>query len=765
MNACRALLLVLAGTFAMELSAATYAGRPVREVLAELQRSGLTLVYNDVLVPASMRVLAEPAALSGLPLLNEILAPHGLRTQAMGPATWAVVAGQAPAPATGPRDDAARRPPAALAEVVVTASQYSLSGPDPEVATFLTRDELRSLPKMADEPLRAVHRLPGAASNGVSGLAHMRGGAENETQILLDGMPLLEPFHLKNFFSPVSVLDAEIVDSLEVYAGGFPVDYGGRMSAVVDVRSVDPTGDEDYALGLSLFHLSALAGDTFAGGRGRWLVSGRRSNLSEVIELAKNDFGEPRYLDSFLKAEYDLSDRTTVAGHVLFAEDRIEVNDKDATEFAKTTDRNAYLWATVEHEWSDELLGRALVSWTTVDKDRRGTVVDPAGATGTVDDQRDSHIALLRIGVEQGDDQLRWRAGLDAAWMYAEYTYASTYQTNADFPFPGDPPRSIQRELAPEPDGTATGAFVDARWRITDRLTGELGLRWDDQTYDDVDGGTQLSPRANLLYDLSPDTQVRASWGRFHQAQGINELQVEDGIDTFFPPQRADHLILSVEHALTERISARVEAYYKDYDELQPRYENLFDPLVLLPELQPDRIGVAPTGGLVRGLELLVRDRTAQPWGWWLGYTWSRATETVDLVDVTRSWDQRHTWNGGVSWTEGPWDLALAGTWHTGWPSTPATLAPDPDATIEIGPRNSTRYDSFRSVDLRAAYSFALGDTRLQAFVEVVNLFALKNPCCVEYTVVDDGAGGTVLREDFDYWPRIVPNLGVIWRF
>ena len=134
------------------------------------------------------------------------------------------------------------------------------------------------------------------------------------------------------------------------------------MSAVVDARSVDPVGDGTYALGLSLYHLNALAGDTFADGRGRWLASARRSNLAQVINLAESDLGEPRYVDTFVKAEYDVSDQTTVAAHALFAEDRIELNDNDETEFAKTTDRNVYLWATAEHQWSDELLGRALVA-------------------------------------------------------------------------------------------------------------------------------------------------------------------------------------------------------------------------------------------------------------------------------------------------------------------------------------------------------------------------------------------------------------------
>ncbi|MEO7385561.1 MAG: TonB-dependent receptor, partial [Gammaproteobacteria bacterium] len=708
------------------------------------------------LVPAGLKVLAEPYAAGGIEQLNEVLAPHGLTTRSVAPGTWAIVAGAPPdkSPEPTAATKAAPSTRSALAEVVVTSSRYNLANAEPEVATFLTQQELRSLPKMADEALRAVHRLPSAASNGLSGLAHMRGGDDDETQILLDGMTLQEPFHLKDFFSPISVLDSAIVGSLDVYAGGFPVDYGGRMSAVVDARSVEPRGDAHYALGLSLFHASALAGATFADGRGHYLLSARRSNLAQLINIGESNLGEPRYLDAFLKAEYNLDDQTTVAGHALLAEDRIELNDSDETEFARTNDRNVYLWATAEHRWSEELVGRALAGWTTVDKERTGTVDDPAGETGAVQDLRDSHSALLKVELDLGDDDLRWRAGVDVAWLAAEYSYASTFETGAE---------SIARNLAPQPEGTGTGAFVAARWRINDVITGEVGLRWDNQTYDKVDGGTQLSPRANLLYDVSPDTQLRLSWGRFFQAQGIGELQVEDGIDTFSPAQRADHLILSVEHAVSDGVSLRVEAYYKDYDELKPRFENLFDPLVILPELQTDRVEVDSTSGRVRGLEVLIRDRSAQPWGWWLGYTWSRAEEKVEMVDVPRSWDQRHSFNGSLSWTEGPWDLALAGTWHTGWPTTPVSLVPGPD--LELGARNAARFDAFRSVDLRAAYIFALGDTELLTFVEITNVLAFKNPCCVEYSVTDDGSGGSVLAQDFDYWPRFVPNIGILWKF
>ena len=91
--------------------------------------------------------------------------------------------------------------------MVVAASRYSLSSEIPDAHTFLTQGEIEGMPRLADDSLKAVHRLPGAASNGVSGLAYMRGGDSNETLVSLDGFPLYEPFHLKVLLSPTSLLD------------------------------------------------------------------------------------------------------------------------------------------------------------------------------------------------------------------------------------------------------------------------------------------------------------------------------------------------------------------------------------------------------------------------------------------------------------------------------------------------------------------------------------------------------------------------------
>ena len=59
-------------------AAPPYAGRRLSDVLRELGQLGLKIVYSDETVPDRLKVEREPIAHSGRPLLEELLAPHGL---------------------------------------------------------------------------------------------------------------------------------------------------------------------------------------------------------------------------------------------------------------------------------------------------------------------------------------------------------------------------------------------------------------------------------------------------------------------------------------------------------------------------------------------------------------------------------------------------------------------------------------------------------------------------------------------------------------
>jgi outer membrane cobalamin receptor len=739
------------------IAAPPYAGRALEEALRDVAGNALRLVYNSELVPPDARVAREPPAGAVEAVLAALLAPHGLRLERVGPSTYAVVR----VPETPPAP-AAALPPGALDAIVVTASRYDLAAEFPAAHTFLTDAQIEALPKLADEPLRAVHRLPGAASNGLSGLAHLRGGEENETQILLDGMPLYEPFHLRNFLSPVSLLDAAIVGSLDVYTGGFPAQYGERMSAVVDVRTRTPAAPREWQVGANLFHASATSAGTFGGGHGSWLAALRRSHVSTYAELANSAIGEPAYRDGFAKAQYEVGPRTQVSLTLLRAADEIAIGDD--FEAANARYDNEYAWATVQHRWSEHASGTVIASYTEVGSRRRGTLDDPAGRTGRIDDAREYRAWGLKADAVVERGHVLWRVGGEARDLAATFDYAALLVYRAGQPFPASAARSESRALALSPRGTQYAAYVAARWQPAPAFTAESGLRFESQDYETVDADALFSPRVSLRWDMAAGWRLRGSLGRFRQAQGINELQVEDGVQRYFPAQRADHAVLGLEREFDDGLTLRVEAYSKRYRSLRPRYENLWNPLALLPELAPDRARIAPTSARADGMEFLATwAPEASAWRGWLGYTLARVRDRVDGVDLPRAWDQRHALSTGADATVGAWDLALAATVHQGWPTTPVRLDAASGA-VAIGARNSARLGTYASVDVRAGRRIAVGAGTLRVYGEVTNVLARRNPCCRRYTVEPD-ANAWRLDVDERIWPRIVPSVGFAYEW
>ena len=742
-------------------NAAEVANRRVTEVLGELRQEGYVFIYSTHVLPSHVRVLGEPAATGGIERAEEILAPHGLILIQAAPKVYSIVR----RPARTQIATEQTTPRAEVEEVVVQTSRYMLDTSYLANASFLTQDQLKNLPQLADEPLRAVQRLPGSATNGFSSIGPVRGGEPNETAIVLDGLRLYEPFHLKNFQNPVSLLDARLIEGIEFYSGGFPALYGDRMSAIVDARSVRPGAPRYYELGLNFFHASALASTAFADGDGHLLLSARRSNVGNLVQFSEKDFGEPNYQDGFARIDYDFNERTNGSFELLVSSDSIDALRARETQQAHAEYRNVYAWATLEHGWTDTEDSRLILSYTDLANSRRGRIDEPL-RTASVNDERHFHVIGLRAENALEGWGLKHRFGVEVRRLWGEYAYESDVSWAADAPFPGSPAVRIQRSSTPEPQGYEALGFWDVRADLTERFSLQSGLRIDTQTYDGSGDGEQWSPRLSALYAFGEQTHLRASWGRFHQAHGINELQVEDGADRFHPAQRADHFILSFDHAFELPFDIRVEAYRKHYRRLNPRFENLFDPLALFPESEFDRVMIDPQSARAVGIETLVRLRPVGAWSGWLGYTWSRVEDRIHGQDVPRSWDQRHAINFGLVWSNGAWTVSIANSYHSGWPTTALALDPtSSDPRLTTNARNRTRLDAFNSLDFRMTRSFALSRGVLEGFVEVTNATSRQNPCCVDYNAIAIEDGVLDYSRDVDTWLPLVPSVGVLWRY
>ena len=764
-----AISLLLAATHS---DAANYASRRIGTVLDELRAQGLIFIYNTEIVPDTLRVDGEPTSRSGIELAKEILAPHSLGLSPVAPGIFAVIHQAQAEEEAGRPDPVPLRAEQPLDEIVVLGSRYAFATDVDASQFFLSQEQVKNMPRLADETLQALQRLPGTTTNGFSSMSSIRGGDPHETAIVLDGLRLYEPFHLKNFLSPVSLLDSRLIQSMEFYSGGYPVMYGDRMSAIIDATSVQPTAKRYYEAGLSLFHINALASAEISD-NAELLVSARRSNAGFIADLSESDAGEPNYWDGFVRFKYRISDATNVSLQTLVSGDRIDAIKDSRKQLSRVEYESSYTWATLNHNWSEQTSSRLIASYTDVTNEREGQVNDPGRRTAHVVDRRSFHVIGLRLDNRQGSsllgqDALHYSYGLEVRRLWADYTYASDVHFSADFPYPGSPPVDSQRTAAPQPAGFESSGYLDTRIKVSNKWTAQLGLRFDTQTYDGTGDGEQWSPRFGLLYALNRTTDFRASWGRFFQSQGINELQVEDGVDHFYPAQHADHAIVSVSHALESGVDLRLEAYRKDYRRVNPRFENLFDPQVLLPETEPDRVMIAPHSARSEGIELLLQLRPHGAWSGWLSYTWSRARDLIDDMYVARSWDQSQAASLGLVWTRGSWSVTAADTYHSGWPTTVLEIVPGVGGSpsqVRTGPRNAERHAVYNSFDLRIAKTFVIGRGALDVYVEGSNLFSQRNPCCVEYEVTSAPDGSLQVNRDVDNWLPFVPSAGILWRY
>lgn len=655
--------------------------------------------------------------------------------------------------------------------IAVSASRYEILRDISTSRFVLDQRTIQNMPDLGEDPIRVVQRLPGAAASGASAKTHFRGGESDEIGIMLNGQRLFDPFHIRDYQSIFSTIDSRAIEGVEVYTGGFPVQFGNRMSGMVLMESLESLRPRHTEVGLSVFNTSLLTAGNEVDRS--WVFSARRGNLDLVIDP---QFGSPSYYDVFADYTWDVSPNTTISVNGLYADDRVELileTDPEELEQVVSNTENAQFWVSMNNRWSEELSSRTVLSAVSFDNRRTGSLNDEEKIVATVFDDRN----IRQFGFRQdfkytnsGRHHVQW--GLQVKYAEADYDYANT----ADyFGLPAmfvDQEESTSLALSASPQGAAYAFYFSDRWKISDRSIVEWGLRWDDQTYTDVSSDAQLSPRLSYMGSLGDKTELRLSWGRYHQSQEINELQIEDGIDQFWPAQRADHLIAGIRHSFDNKLSMRVELFHKDIQQVRPRFENLFDPLGLIPEVQPDRIRLDPSSAQSQGLEITL-DRSDGPLTWWASYVFSEVTDRVDDKDQLRSWDQRHAVQGGLSWGNEKWDVSLAGSVHSGWPLTELYLVEDgvdDEGEIEYvavpGSRNAERHSTFASLDFRISRKWKLQRGSLMAFFEVSNLTNRSNACCLDFDFEEDeDTGEDVFERGVDYWIPLLPAIGVLWEF
>lgn len=674
--------------------------------------------------------------------------------------------------------------------ITVTPSRFTIMGTEPTTQQSLTNQEIATVPQVGDDFFRAISRLPGIGSNDFSARMTVRGGEFDEVLVTLDGLQIYEPFHVKEVDGgAISIIDVAAIDGIDLLTGGFPANYGDKMSGVFNIKSrqVKP-GERKFSVGLSLLNFKALGEGRFANDKGSWLISARRGYIDYVLKLTGDDEQlKPTYYDLYSKVDYQIKNNAIISVNFLHAGDKLSYAGVDKYDGNSLTSRygNSYGWLSLKYIPSDRLTINSILSTGEVDKYKFWEILNTyeiglyEGITEySVSDQRDFRFIGFKTDWEYSASQnylIKFGVEQKKIWSDYDYLYQDFYSYYIDSLRQAQPNGIDSIDTEFEKSGNQFSTYFTNRVRLSNHLISEFGVRYDYTSYSNDE---LISPRLNAVYNFGDRTSVRAGWGYFYQSEGIDNIFIGDGETDFFPAEKAEHWIISLEHSFKNGIKLRLEGYYKIYSNLRPDMRSSVYSLDPFPELSDYRTIFYRAKSYSRGIELYLKKEMVNKFSWCLSYAYAKAEDSLDHIYFPQQddrrhydevlptpYDQRHTLYfdfGYRPWSN--WLINIAWQYHTGWAYTNNILDDDlyfPRWTYNGQMRG--RHKPFSRVDLRINKYFKITKGRLTTFIELINVLNRKNIRAYEFKYIRIGDNWYPEKRP-EYWLGILPSFGLTYQ-
>lgn len=413
--------------------------------------------------------------------------------------------------------------------------------------------DIERLPGLAEaDVLRAVEVLPGVVSTSdFSASFNVRGGAADQNLILLDGIPIYNPFHLGGLFS---VFNADMVGRAELLAGGFPARYGGRVSSVLDVRTDAGDGELGVDAGVSLLASRAAV----SGGLPRaWTRELGLGPVNARVSFRRSYFDV--LLRPFFDFPYHLTDVQGAAE--VWTDNGVWTFTGYTGEDVLDLRRSADFPLAFRLDWGNEIGGvrwRGLLSDVRVDGRLSSSSFETSiGFPGFDDTRIGSRISDVRGGLDLGIPLGEAVLGVGGELVRIAFdngfeTGGTVFQANAD-------------------RGWLTSGYAQLEWESADWRV-ELGGRVDVWDPESAPASVEPAPRLAVKRFLGDAVALKLAVGRYTQAlHSLRDEEVPIGVDLWVtagdraPVLVSDQAQLGVEVA-AEAWTGSAEAYYRTFD-------------------------------------------------------------------------------------------------------------------------------------------------------------------------------------------------------
>ena len=615
--------------------------------------------------------------------------------------------------------------------------------------------EVLSLAGGGEDIFRSISTMPGVvARSDASAQFYVRGGTPDQNLIIIDDVPVFNPYRLKALGGPISMFNPDVIESVELLPGGFSAQYGDKLSSVLVARNREGNRFEPHAkTSMSLIDMRILAEGPLprSGEEGSWLISGRRTYYDILLEkLADLPAGTvfPNFRDFQVKIVYDLSPEQKLRFNFIDSKEEMILKDlevegegedddifKDADFFELSNEIDSRLtsvsWVNAFRDvsLSNLTLSRYNDTWT-MNIEAGDNSFSPVIDMRKMEIREDlRHIVSptnsLKIGIAVSD--LITDIGISLTQDSSSY-YASNPEDRRE-----DDDNILSRDIRLQNASSGTGLYILDEWEIIPPYLAILtGFRADHSTFTNE---WVYSPRLSLSLNLNHWASLHLGWGHYYQAPNFVSLferfEREITWNLFetikLGTEKAEHTLLGLELHPTSNYAIKFEIYYK-------HLEDLVMPMDSVNNFIPDNSGL----GFAYGYEFFLQ-RLEVPGNLlsgWISYSNGITKEKgIEGYYYFREFDQTHSVSivGRLQLTQ-MISVNTQFSYGSGFPWTPpqrdvsGSVLRDENGDILFGERNSSRYPAYERLDLRMTLSGVLfQELKAEVYLELVNATNHKN--------------------------------------
>jgi outer membrane receptor for ferrienterochelin and colicin len=651
--------------------------------------------------------------------------------------------------------------PYQLDEVTVQDDYFSKSPLEKVSTTKFNYEEIRRSPGAFEDVVRALSVLPGVAqaAAGRNDLI-IRGGAPYENLFLVDGIKIQNINHFGNQGStggPISYINLDFVKSTSFSAGGFPVNYGDKLSSVLSIKLKNGRSDRiggkatisSSQFGLNLEGPIAKNSD--------FIFSIRRSYLDFIFKAAGFAF-VPEYYDMISKVNIKLDSKNSLSFFIIGALDKVNFfNDTPEKRFDNSrtigSDQKQYTLAgkyqkIFERGFLDISLSRNYVNYNSSQKDTLQIPVYTNLST-EIENSLKTDVTLkvsteneINIGTEL--NLVEFNSDIyfpSKVTSFGDSLDTINYNTNHNF--------------------FKWGGYLNYNSILTDKIIVNLGIRGD--YFNGINTKYYFSPRLSLSYKLSDVSNINMSAGIYYQSPSY--LWLNNSKNKDLKNIKVNQYILGYESRLKEDILFKVEGFIKDYSNypvstLRP-YLILANTGAGFSDDNYTSLGLDPLQssgkGLTKGVEFSLQKKLSDiPYYGIVSLTISNSDFTpLDGIERPGLYDQNVLFNisGGYKFSA-EWEGSFKFRFASGSPYTPFGI----NGNQLVSDYNSRRLIPSHSLDLRIDKRWNFSTSVLIIYLDIQNIYNRRNTNSVRWDP-------RIMKVDESSSIGILPSLGISLEF